>query len=376
MKHMGYAMFYLFRLPILIFVIVQCSFVLVGCRNFVDGQNDQFVYFWPQKIIVDEKVGYIDPNGHICIPPVFYYGEKFIDGKAIVQKDKDSPAFLVDTDGNEICKLPLLEEHELYLSFHNGNFVTTNFTTPTYKFRVFSPSADRSASYERAHGFYQEDRLGVKRNGKWGFLNDSGRLVIDYQFEFVWPFSEGLAAVQKDDKWGYIRRDGTWAIKPKYIIACSFSEGIAYVKEESKNGPVTNAIDTQGQSVMRDNQLLDIVRHFGEYSEGLSWFTYDETGKGSYMDRNGNIIISGANISDGRPFVYGLAAVAVEKNGEEQWGIINKAGTFIVEPKNYAVTACDGSPLYAVKEKEHNEVVYVNLQGKVVWPPPRRGESL
>ncbi|MCM1543496.1 MAG: WG repeat-containing protein [Blautia sp.] len=40
--------------------------------------------------------------------------------------------------------------------------------------------------------------------GKWGFIDRSGQLVIDHQYNDAWSFSNHLAAVKVVDTWGYI----------------------------------------------------------------------------------------------------------------------------------------------------------------------------
>lgn len=49
---------------------------------------------------------------------------------------------------------------------------------------------------------------------QYGFVNQSGKLIINTQFDEAWSFQEGLALVEKDDKWGYIKTDGSYAVKP------------------------------------------------------------------------------------------------------------------------------------------------------------------
>lgn len=41
-------------------------------------------------------------------------------------------------------------------------------------------------------------------NGRWGFIDRSGQLVIEYQYNDAWSFSNHLAAVRVVDTWGYI----------------------------------------------------------------------------------------------------------------------------------------------------------------------------
>jgi hypothetical protein len=43
------------------------------------------------------------------------------------------------------------------------------------------------------------------------------------------PFSEGLATVELGNKWGFINRSGKMVINPQFDFADSFSEGLAKV---------------------------------------------------------------------------------------------------------------------------------------------------
>lgn len=43
---------------------------------------------------------------------------------------------------------------------------------------------------------FNEGLATVKINGKWGFIDPSGKLVIPARYDNVWYFREGLAAVE------------------------------------------------------------------------------------------------------------------------------------------------------------------------------------
>ena len=43
---------------------------------------------------------------------------------------------------------------------------------------------------------------------KYGFIDKSGKMVIEPQFDNAEPFSEGLAQVEKDGKLGFIDKSG------------------------------------------------------------------------------------------------------------------------------------------------------------------------
>ena len=67
---------------------------------------------------------------------------------------------------------------------------------------------------------------------KYGFIDKSGKVVIEPQFDDVGPFSEGFAGVEKDGKWGFIDKSGKVVIEPQFDDAEPFSEGLAKVRRE------------------------------------------------------------------------------------------------------------------------------------------------
>lgn len=79
---------------------------------------------------------------------------------------------------------------------------------------------------------FKEGFSRVKRNGKYGFVNENLEEIIPCKYDFAYSFSEGMAAVQKGQKWGYIDKNGVEVIPCIYSSANSFSEGLAGVKKE------------------------------------------------------------------------------------------------------------------------------------------------
>lgn len=78
--------------------------------------------------------------------------------------------------------------------------------------------------YEDVRCFLDTTYTAVKQNGKWGFVDNSGNMQIEPQYEDAKPFSNGLAAVKIDGLWGYIDSNGVIAIKPAFLEANSITE--------------------------------------------------------------------------------------------------------------------------------------------------------
>ncbi|MEZ6085587.1 MAG: WG repeat-containing protein [Phycisphaerae bacterium] len=85
----------------------------------------------------------------------------------------------------------------------------------------------------------------VRVEGKKGFINKDGELVIAPRFDNAYRFSEGLAAAMINDQWGYIDENGEWVIQPKFAMAGLFHSERACVRL-TLGGPV-GYIDLNGR---------------------------------------------------------------------------------------------------------------------------------
>lgn len=125
----------------------------------------------------------------------------------------------------------------------------------------------------------------VSLDGKWGYADESGRIVIRHQFEEVGPFSDGLAAVaigtdpnaksfisghskegfyhiqliREDLRWGYIDESGEFIIQPQFNYGFPFSGGLAGVRVGRKLG----YINKSGRLVIKP-RFFDGTEFFGD----------------------------------------------------------------------------------------------------------------
>ena len=75
----------------------------------------------------------------------------------------------------------------------------------------------------------------VSQNNKWGYIDATGSVVVEPQFDMAWDFSEGLGRVRPrygGHGMGYINGKGKIVIKPQLDRAHDFSEGLACVVKE------------------------------------------------------------------------------------------------------------------------------------------------
>ena len=116
------------------------------------------------------------------------------------------------------------------------------------------------------------------RNGKWGYKNQKGAVVIQPAFDEAFQFSEGYACVEKDSKLGYIDMEGKQVIDYIYDCANSFSDGLACVTKDDKTG----YIDYSG------NYVFEPIYEKGTpFKDGKAMIKQD--GKWGVLSKDGSI---------------------------------------------------------------------------------------
>lgn len=129
---------------------------------------------------------------------------------------------------------------------------------------------DRSAPSESAEQIFQESEglRAIRKDGKYGFIDDHGRLRIANRYDDVQPFSTGLAAIKIRNKWGFIDRQENLIAQPVYDEVSVFNNGYAIVRQNNLSG----IIDKNGKLVLPvryDEILLTKEKRFILKQDGL-----------------------------------------------------------------------------------------------------------
>jgi hypothetical protein len=81
-----------------------------------------------------------------------------------------------------------------------------------------------------------EGYIGVRIDGRWGFLDPNGLLRIANRYEDIGPFSEGLAAVRILGRWGFIDKHEAIRVQPHYSAVGAFRDGVCRVEINGRHG--------------------------------------------------------------------------------------------------------------------------------------------
>src|SRR5579859_2868550 len=206
----------------------------------------------------------------------------------------------------------------------------------------------------------------VEVDGQYGFIDASGKLISQPQYDFAYPFSEGLAAVQVNNQWGFIDGSGKMVIPPQFPLQSAFLDGRAVVRLNGKEG----WIDKTGKFF--DLHLPDTLLNGFIFSEGLAAIEVGDRNPygGAYIDQTGKIII-GFQFTNVQDFHEGLAAA---RNFDYGWGYIDHTGRYVIQPKlSYSAVGdfSEGLASFVVHNAATDDYTagYIDKTGQIVIPP-------
>ncbi len=195
-----------------------------------------------------------------------------------------------------------------------------------------------SGRFEEVLGI-SEDFVGIRLDGKYGFVDLQGRLRIANRYDSVRLFSDGMAAFYLRGNWGYIDKAEKLRVQPVYESSFNYKNGTAIVIEDGRYG----VIDKDG------NYLLH-----SEY-DYISRNTH-----GSFKIHNGDKF--GLYNAKGQKIVspdYDLVEevlpgkTIVKRRG--MFGVVNASGRFTI-PMMYTNIKYLGEKRYIVVESKTPEL--------------------
>lgn len=225
----------------------------------------------------DNTYSFIDKTGKVVIDKKFSYAEAFKNGKAKVTLISDSAEVdkYIDHKGN-IVSAPTEPEPEIHnkvdddpslyegegpwstghgsininglemLPFSEGlaaAFATKpkpgwGFVDTNYQFKIPPANFDDVRHFSEGLAPVCITDQSPEHKRWWGYIDKTGKIVIEPKFHSALCFSEGLAKVEiintKDPNKtlvGFIDKTGNFVIQPQYAYASSFSEGVAAVRK-------------------------------------------------------------------------------------------------------------------------------------------------
>lgn len=261
------------------------------------------------------KWGYIDESGKIIINATYKDATVFQEGLAWVILENGAPS-AIDKKGE--IKFTLKEAEDVRLFSEDlAAFSKVDSTNTIWGFVDKSGKQVINAQFDAVGDFHDGKCVVKNKDGKWGYIDKSGKIIINYQFDSASTFKNGKAIVKLDDKDGVIDEDGKYTINPQFKNAYA-DEDKYLINQDDKWG----WCDEKGKFII--NPQFDDALFFGD-SKLASIKSSDKWG---YIDGEGKFMIN-PQFDEAFPFMNNVAIV---KSGDK-YGLIDKEGKFKVNPQ-------------------------------------------
>jgi hypothetical protein len=145
----------------------------------------------------------------------------------------------------------------------------------------------------------------ITQDGKYGYIDRTGKEVIAPRFDYAMNFSDGTARVQVGDKWTYINEKGE-------LLGKKFDKPFRFQDKEYDFAEGMAAYRIGGKEKRTPDGYHTVV----------------VGGRYGYIDKSGAIVIQ-VSFDGAGSFCEGLAAV---KTGDK-WGYIDKQGRTAIRPQ-------------------------------------------
>lgn len=273
--------------------------------------NNKSIKLFPVK--AGDKWEYIDRDGKIIINAQFDQANFFREGLALVETS--SKYNFITEDG----KYPSKKDYKQALDFSEG----FAWVVPENSFPIaINTKGETQISFkdaETVESFKEGLAAFTNKDDKCGFIDKSGKIIINPQFKNVHSFSNGLAAVKLDQKWGYINNKGDIVINYQFENeVANFKNDVACVSNSDRKWGL---IDKTGKYVV--NPQFDIMVNDGDL------FIIRQDNKLGWCDKSGKIII---NPQFDNLYFFGSNDLAPVHSGKS-WGFVDKEGKIAINPQ-------------------------------------------
>ncbi|REE69618.1 WG repeat protein [Paenibacillus taihuensis] len=348
-------------------------------RYVVQPIYDSIYPFSERRAAVIDKQGFhmINESGQVLTKRAYPYIADMRGGRSLFYISKEMPDGssqslygYLDADGNEVIPA----QYEDATDFTNGRAVVK---IKENEYALINTSGRRLATYPFAYvGPYGDGMLSFQRDvsGKYGYIDDRGKIVIQPTYYAAMPFERGRAVVNTSadfhSEYGVINKKGEYTVEPKYNDVRSLGEerfalGNAIDKEQPFVGSIYAIADWNGK------RLTDFIfNDVSDYQNGLA--SVSDTKQTYLIDRTGKP-------AQGYPRVQGRGSLTVEEGGiikafvDQRLSYRNRPGR-IIWAQNVVIPL---APPYAVKEEKYNPnpdylVYYPQVEGMADQAAMRR----
>ena len=182
-----------------------------GEEKITNGNYNYIGYLSNNNYIVsrqNEKLGVIDQNENIKVE-MKYDTIRKIEGTNLIEADIQATN-AIEIYNSNLQKVAEMSNATLTVE---ENYIKLSNTTETKYF-------DLEGNEKQNTELFPENTIFAKsQNGKWGFVDKTGQVVLDYQYDEVTEQNKyGFAGIKLGNKWGIVDKNGKILVEPTYEL--------------------------------------------------------------------------------------------------------------------------------------------------------------
>lgn len=294
------------------------------------------------RVKKDGKYGYANTNGKIIITPAYDYAVAFSEGKAIVSIG--TKVSIIDNKGNVLVE-NLGPGSGMYRFFNglarcrslDGKY---GFLDATGK-RVIEPYLDVADDFEN-------NRAIVSINNRYGLIDRTGKFIVPNEYDFFYDLGDGYYQTKTEDgKAGVVDSLGNVILEPVYDEVFHLQKPYFTVEKDGLNG----CYDVKGKEIYPPVSSRGVYFYNGKC-------TVVKENKYGIIDSTGKLIIPAKYDSIGM-FFKGRASVLLGN----RFGAVDSTGKEFIAPKYQELRPfLNGYAVY----KEKGKFGYIDIAGKIL----------
>lgn len=288
--------------------------VYKGKKNVIKHDYEDIAYNEQNDLLIIQKAGKqgVSRFDGTYVVPIEYSNIFFIGNIINCQKgNENSDIDLYDINGNK-------EQNREYISkqTYNDKYQIVSISKQELdEYKILINGTDKVIEDNYSYIQYLFDKYFIaSKNGKFGIIDDEGKIVIDFKYIVIQPRSgfEIVELITEDRKVTILNNKLEELVQMKSGQVHLINE---YIKVS--NDSDVKYINTKGK----------IVDSTEVYSKN-KLFSYNENKKWGFKDKNGNVVVKAEYDFVTEFNIYGYAGI--KRNN--LWGVIDSQGNIIKEP--------------------------------------------
>ena len=247
------------------------------------------------------------------------------------------------------------------ISKENGTYQTKAINSSSKELFIEYEQVEALENYDKNQNvWYEENVLKVKKDGKYGLINLSGKPLLNCEYDDIYTLKgvENSLIVQKEEKLGLVDNTGRVIIGTIYSeilpLGTNDLDGYITINEEGKYGVI---------GASKEQKLENQYAHI-EQIVGNNLYVVTEAGKQKLINSKGDVVLQ-EGFDEIKQILKNSEGVIFAKDG--LYGVMKKDGTVTIEntyeqlkqlDNGYLVAKKDGK--YGIIDTENNEKLYFN----------------